>query len=81
MANVPERLCFCGQQAQHEAKVGGRFSAYCCACFDHDWPEQRLVEGQECLKERVEIVPKPPPPYHVWRWKAGVQPEGTTTRE
>ena len=46
----------CGQPAQHEAESVGSFRRwlpYCCACFNHDWPEQRLIDGQQCGKVLV----------------------------
>lgn len=64
---VPEKqCCSCIFPSRHETQVLGGWLAYCCACFDHDWPIQRLVEGQECEKERIEVRPAP---YFVWRWK------------
>lgn len=39
--------------ATHEAWVLERWRPYCCAVFDHDWPEQRLIEGRACEKKLV----------------------------
>lgn len=65
MADAP-RCCVCGDPAQHEAAGP---ATYCCRCFNHDWPEQRLIAGQECGMERA-LIPPPPPTYR-WQWKAG----------
>jgi len=66
---VGDVRCVCGRLAIHEAAVGARWIAYCCVCFDHDWPGQRLVPGRECQRELVEV-----PVTTVrreWRWKEG----------
>lgn len=67
----------CGQPAQHEAQLVGSYSRiwrsteprwlpYCCICFDHDWPQQRLIDGQECGKV---LVTRQGQPTHEWQWR------------
>jgi hypothetical protein len=53
----------CPNRATHEA-LG---TAYCCDHFNHDWPEQRLINGRECEFERVEVPVMAPEPR--WRWQ------------
>lgn len=67
----------CGQPAQHEAEFVGslkriwrstepRWLPYCCTCFDHDWSQQRLIDGQQCGKVPVT---RQGLPAHEWQWR------------
>lgn len=74
-ADALEACVQCGRPAEHQALVGDgrrprqRVAAYCCGCFNHDWPLQRLMPGRECRKQRVTVVKQIE--TEEWEWKAG----------
>ena len=57
----------CGQPAQHEASAFPRgWLPYCCACFNHEWSQQRLIAGQQCGK--VPVIAQHEH-SHRWEWR------------
>ena len=56
----------CNLPAQHEAQAYSRWLPYCCQCFNHDWSQQRLIDGQQCGKV---LVTRQGLPTHEWEWR------------